>query len=75
MCRGTTTACHLVHGGVDINTNRAWLGHVSVDTTDICAEIDLDAQAQGIALFETDEVDPHRPWKEKPGLMSFPKSL
>ena len=27
-----TTACHLVLAGVDINTIRAWLGHVSIST-------------------------------------------
>ena len=30
-----TTACHLVLAGVDINTIRAWLGHVSISTTNI----------------------------------------
>jgi site-specific recombinase XerD len=28
-----TTATHLLRAGVDINTVRAWLGHVSLDTT------------------------------------------
>src|SRR6266481_7512839 len=36
-----TTATHLLRAGVDINTIRAWLGHVSVDTTNIYAETDL----------------------------------
>src|ERR1035438_6431172 len=35
-----TTATHLLRAGVDINTVRAWLGHVSLDTTNIYAEID-----------------------------------
>src|SRR6516162_10713197 len=33
-----TTASHLLQAGVDINTIRAWLGHVSLDTTNIYAE-------------------------------------
>ena len=33
-----TTATHLLRAGVDINTIRAWLGHVSIDTTNIYAE-------------------------------------
>ena len=70
-----TTACHLVQAGVDINTIRAWLGHVSLDTTNIYAEIDLNAKAEAIALCETEEAGPHRPWKENPGLMAFLKSL
>ena len=28
-----TTATHLLRAGVDINTIRAWLGHVSLNTT------------------------------------------
>jgi integrase len=30
-----TTAVHLLRAGVDINTIRAWLGHVSLDTTHV----------------------------------------
>src|SRR3546814_4444138 len=37
-----TTAVHLLRAGVDINTIRAWLGHVSLDTTHIYAEVDLE---------------------------------
>jgi integrase/recombinase XerD len=36
-----TTATHLLRSGVDINTIRAWLGHVSIDTTNVYAEVDL----------------------------------
>ena len=37
-----TKATHLLRAGVDINTVRARLGHVSLDTTNIYAEIDLE---------------------------------
>jgi integrase/recombinase XerD len=47
-----TTACHLVLSGVDINTIRAWLGHVSISTTNIYAEIDLTLKANAVALCE-----------------------
>jgi site-specific recombinase XerD len=30
-----TTAVHLLRSGVDINTIRAWLGHVSLDITHV----------------------------------------
>jgi site-specific recombinase XerC len=40
-----TTATHLLRAGVDINTIRAWLGHVSIDTTNIYAESDLEMKA------------------------------
>src|SRR5215510_14510365 len=32
-----TTATHLLRAGVDINTIRAWLGHVSLNTTNVYA--------------------------------------
>lgn len=47
-----TTATHLLRGGVDINTVRAWLGHVSVDTTNIYAETDLETKAKALAACE-----------------------
>ena len=70
-----TTACHLVRAGVDINTIRAWLGHVSLDTTNIYAEIDLQMKAEAIALCDTVETGPSRPWRENKGMMAFLKSL
>jgi site-specific recombinase XerD len=39
-----TTATHLLRAGVDINTIRAWLGHVSIDTTNVYAEVDLETK-------------------------------
>jgi len=43
-----TTATHLLRAGVDINTIRSWLGHVSVDTTQIYAEVDLETKARAL---------------------------
>jgi integrase/recombinase XerD len=43
-----STATHLLRAGVDLNTIRAWLGHVSLDTTQIYAEIDLEAKARAL---------------------------
>lgn len=36
-----TTAVHLLEAGVDVNVIRGWLGHVSLDTTQRYAEINL----------------------------------
>lgn len=47
-----TTAVHLLRSGVDINTIRAWLGHVSLDTTHIYAEVDLDMKAKALACVD-----------------------
>ena len=70
-----TTACHLVLAGVDINTIRAWLGHVSISTTNIYAEIDLTMKANAVALCEVGQQRPGRSWKEDKDLMAFLKSL
>lgn len=70
-----TTACHLVLAGVDINTIRAWLGHVSISTTNIYAEIDLTLKANAVALCEVGQQRPRRSWKEDKDLMAFLKSL
>ena len=70
-----TTACHLVLAGVDINTIRAWLGHVSISTTNIYAEIDLTLKANAVALCEVGQQPPGRSWKEDKDLMAFLKSL
>jgi integrase/recombinase XerD len=40
------TAVHLLRAGVDISTIRAWLGHVSLDTTHIYAEVDMEMEAR-----------------------------
>lgn len=70
-----TTACHLLLAGVDINTIRAWLGHVSINTTNIYAEIDLTLKANAVALCEVPQSRPGRSWKEDKDLMVFLKSL
>jgi integrase/recombinase XerD len=70
-----TTACHLVLAGMDINTIRAWLGHVSISTTNIYAEIDLTLKANAVALCEIGQQRPGRSWKEDKDLMAFLKSL
>lgn len=70
-----TTACHLVlFAGVDINTVRVWLGHSSIDTTNIYAELSLKMKAEAMALCDVPEPDPGRPWKEDKDLMTFLKS-
>lgn len=70
-----TTACHLVLAGVDINTIRAWLGHVSISTTNIYAEIDMTMKANAVALCEVGAPKLRRSWKEDKDLMAFLKSL
>jgi integrase/recombinase XerD len=70
-----TTATHLLRSGVDINTIRAWLGHVSLDTTNVYAEVDLEMKAKALANCEVKEEKPQRRWREDKGLMEFLRTL
>jgi integrase/recombinase XerD len=70
-----TTATHLLRSGVDINTIRAWLGHVSVATTNIYAEVDLEMKAKALANCEVPEEKGSKPWREEEGLMEFLRTL
>lgn len=69
-----TTACHLLRSGVDINTIRAWLGHVSLTTTNIYAEIDLETKTKALALCEMQQPQ-KASWKENPEIMAFLRNL
>jgi integrase/recombinase XerD len=70
-----STAMHLLRAGVDINTIRAWLGHVSVDTTNTYAEADLEMKAKALAHCEVKGRDTAKRWREDKGLMDFLKKL
>jgi site-specific recombinase XerD len=70
-----TTATHLLRAGVDINTIRAWLGHVSLNTTNVYAEIDLEMKAKAVARCEPEEAEEPKPWREDKGLMEFLRTL
>ena len=70
-----TTATHLLRAGVDINTIRAWLGHVSLTTTNVHAEVDLEMKATALSTCEVVKAKNHKPWRDDPGLMEFLRSL
>ena len=69
-----TTATHLLRSGVDINTIRSLLGHVSIDTTNIYAETDFEMKAKALALCEGKK-SKKKHWKDDKGLMSFLRTL
>jgi len=71
-----TTAVHLLRSGVDINTIRAWLGHVSLDTTHIYAEVDLEMKAKALACVDISGL-PTTPPRRKPvgSVMDFMRRL
>jgi len=71
-----TTASHLLQAGVDINTIRAWLGHVSLDTTNIYAETDLATKKRALATLERGSS--RRAiggWSNQPDVMTFLRAL
>jgi integrase/recombinase XerD len=70
-----TTAVHLLRAGVDINTIRAWLGHVSLDTTNVYAEVDLEMKAKALAHCDIFNSSHTSNWKDQPDLMAFLKAL
>jgi integrase/recombinase XerD len=70
-----TSAVHLLRSGVDINTIRAWLGHVSLDTTNIYAEVDIEMKAKALAQCEVADEPTHKRWRREPDLMAFLRAL
>lgn len=70
-----TSAVHLLRAGVDINTIRAWLGHVSLDTTHIYAEVDLEMKAKALANCDISSEVVTKHWRKGPDLMAFLKGL
>jgi site-specific recombinase XerD len=73
------TAVHLLRAGVDINTIRAWLGHVSLETTNHYAQVDLEMKAKALAACAisgtTRPGEPSTGGGRKPDLMTFLASL
>jgi integrase/recombinase XerD len=67
------TAMALLRSGVDINTIRVWLGHVSLQTTHIYAESDLKMKAKALACCEAPLAQTGRKPSAPKGLMGFLK--
>ena len=74
-----TSAVHLLRSGVDINTIRAWLGHVSLETTNRYAEVDLEMKAKALATCSVTsrekKADREPLWRKDRDLMDFLASL
>ncbi len=75
-----TTAVHLLEAGVEVNVIRAWLGHVSLETTNRYAEINLQMKVEALKTCEPpvsiSEVFPHKPiWRDDPTLLNWLQSL
>ena len=70
-----TTAVHLLRAGVDINTIRAWLGHVSLDTTHVYAEVDMEMKAKALARVHISDLESKPRQPMLPSMMAFLKAL
>jgi hypothetical protein len=71
-----STATHLLRAGVDINTIRGWLGHASINTTNVYAEVDLEAKAKALAACSPGKIGGSRsPWKSSAGVMEYLRAL
>jgi len=74
-----TTAVHLLESGVEVNVIRGWLGHVSLDTTNRYAEINIRTKEAALRCCEaplTGKGFPRKaPWRNDASLMSWLDSL
>jgi integrase/recombinase XerD len=75
-----STACHLLRAGVDINTIRDWLGHVSLETTNRYTKVDSEMKAKALATCAVTEpgktpCEEKATWRNDHDLMAFLNSL
>jgi site-specific recombinase XerD len=75
-----TTAMHLLESGVDVNVIRAWLGHVSLETTNRYAEINIHMKEKALQACEpplsASEGFPRKSiWKDDQSLLNWLESL
>jgi site-specific recombinase XerD len=75
-----TTAMHLLESGVEINVIRGWLGHVSLDTTNRYAEINMRSKEAALEACQppvnASVAFPRRPiWRDDATLLDWLTSL
>ena len=75
-----STAVHLLEAGVEVNVIRAWLGHVSLDTTNRYAEINIKMKEDALEAINSPSNSrighPRRPvWQSEPKLLEWLASL
>lgn len=75
-----TTAVHLLESGVEVNVIRGWLGHVSLDTTNRYAEINMRAKEAALEACEppatTSAAIPRKAvWRNDEALLAWLASL
>jgi len=75
-----TTAVHMLEAGVELNVIRAWLGHVSLETTNRYAEIGIRAKQMALDMCEPPVCSsvgfPRKPvWRDEQSLLDWLESL
>lgn len=75
-----STAVHLLEAGVEVNVIRGWLGHVSLDTTNRYAEINIKMKEDALEAINSPSNSrmghPSRPvWQSEPKLLEWLTSL
>jgi site-specific recombinase XerD len=75
-----TTAVHLLEAGVEVNVIRGWLGHVSLDTTNRYAEINIKMKQDALeacgAPSSSSVGPPRKPiWQSEPKLLEWLAAL
>lgn len=75
-----TTAVHLLESGVEVNVIRAWLGHVSLETTNRYAELTLRMKAKALQQCQpptnsTDKPRKGKLWHKDSDLLKWLESL
>jgi site-specific recombinase XerD len=76
-----TSAVHLMEAGVEVNVIRGWLGHVSLETTNRYAEINIRMKEAALQACQpppsvSSERCPRKPiWREDAELMKWLKAL
>ena len=71
-----TAAIHLLRAGNALPVVRSWLGHVSVVTTDLYTEVDLETKRRALEASEplSSTGDPP-PWRNDPDLLAWLEAL
>jgi site-specific recombinase XerD len=71
-----TAAVHLVAAGVDVTVIRSWLGHASLDTTNLYAQANLETKRKALEQIEANLQPLKTPrWKRNAGLLAWLESL
>lgn len=72
-----STAVHLLKSGVDLSTIASWLGHVSINTTNKYATIDLDMKREAIAKAAPPyaKTKSNASWHNNPDILAWLESL